>query len=100
MCERDGKPMEHFLIHCLTAKELWSLFLLLFEVPWVFPSSVVELFLLERDKSGEGRLGVWQLRHYYGPFGRNVKGLLKALRPSFFFILGFSPFCIVDSQAV
>ena len=49
--------MEHFLIHCLTAKELWSLFFLLFEVPWVFPSSVVELFIGKGQEWGREGLG-------------------------------------------
>ena len=38
-----GETMDHLLLHCPTATELWSMVLGLFGVYWVMPKSVAEL---------------------------------------------------------
>ena len=44
MCKRCGKSMDHFLLHCSIAWELWSLVFCLFGIQWVMPHTVLELF--------------------------------------------------------
>jgi hypothetical protein len=43
MCKRDGETIDHLLLHCLVAKELWDMVLTLFGVQWVMPRSIREL---------------------------------------------------------
>lgn len=44
MCKSDGKTVNHLLLHCLVARELWLLVLSLFGVAWVVPDMLVGLF--------------------------------------------------------
>lgn len=43
VCKCAGETMDHLLLHCPTATELWSMVLWLFGVYWVMPKSVAEL---------------------------------------------------------
>ena len=43
MCKCDGESVDHHLLHCLVATDLWFMVLGLFGVSWVMPKSVVEL---------------------------------------------------------
>lgn len=43
VCKCAGETMDHLLLHCPTATELWSMVLGLFGVYWVMPKSVAEL---------------------------------------------------------
>ena len=43
MCKRVGENMNHLLLHCIIARELWNMVLSLFGVFWVMPKDVVEL---------------------------------------------------------
>jgi hypothetical protein len=45
MCKKSGEFIDHFLIHCVVAKELWSSILNLFGVDWVMPRSVRDLMV-------------------------------------------------------
>ena len=44
MCERCGESVDHLLLHCPLAWELWSLVFRLFGLHWVMPLKVIELF--------------------------------------------------------
>ena len=43
LCKAAGESVDHLLIHCLWAKELWDTVLSLFGVSWVMPRQVREL---------------------------------------------------------
>ena len=44
MCKRWGELVDHLLLHCPIAYELWSFVFCLFGLHWVMPLKVVELF--------------------------------------------------------
>ena len=44
MCKNCGELVDHLLLHCLIACELWSLVFCLFGIHWVMPQKVIELF--------------------------------------------------------
>jgi hypothetical protein len=37
MCKKNGKSIDHLLLHCDVARDIWSYFLNLFGVEWVMP---------------------------------------------------------------
>jgi hypothetical protein len=43
MCKKNGESIEHLLLHCEVACNLWSYILTLFGVEWVMPRRVKEL---------------------------------------------------------
>ena len=45
LCEEDEETIEHLLIHCIKARMLWDLFLLIVGSSWVFPHSVLHTLL-------------------------------------------------------
>ena len=44
MCKKCGESVDHLLLHCPIACELWSLVFCLFGIHWVMPQKVIELF--------------------------------------------------------
>ena len=44
MCKRCGELVDHLLLHCPIAFEMWSMVLCLFGLQWVMPLKVIELF--------------------------------------------------------
>ena len=44
MCKRCGESVEHLLLHCPIASELWSLVFCLFGLHWFMPLKVLEVF--------------------------------------------------------
>jgi hypothetical protein len=44
MCKQCGKSVDHLLLHCPMAWELWSMVLGLFGVQWVMPCRVLDLW--------------------------------------------------------
>ena len=54
MCKSNGELVNHLLIHCSIATELWPMVFSLFGIHWVMPKTVVDL------------LACWQ-----GSFGRH-----------------------------
>lgn len=54
MCKKDGETLDHLLLHCLVAHELWSLVFSFFGVNWVMPGSILELLASWRQKLGSG----------------------------------------------
>ena len=55
MCKCNGESIDHPLLHCPIASDLWSMFLGLFGVYWVMPKSVVELLACRRGQFGRHR---------------------------------------------
>uniref|UniRef100_A0A2N9EFL4 Reverse transcriptase domain-containing protein n=1 Tax=Fagus sylvatica TaxID=28930 RepID=A0A2N9EFL4_FAGSY len=43
MCKADGETVDHLLLHCSYAKELWDMVFGLFGIQWVMPKRVIEL---------------------------------------------------------
>ena len=52
MCKNCRESVDHLLLHCPIACELWSLVFCLFGIHWVMPQKVIELF-----ESWQGRFG-------------------------------------------
>jgi hypothetical protein len=42
-CKKHVESVDHFLLHCDVARDVWSYFYSLFRVEWVMPSSVLDL---------------------------------------------------------
>ena len=78
MCKRCGELVDHLLLHCPVAFELWSLVFCLFGLHWVMPHKVIELF-----ESWQGKFG----RHRNIDFWRLVPHCLKILLLSVFALL-------------
>lgn len=45
MCKRAGDSINHLLLHCPIARELWGMVFTLLGVTWVMPKDVVELLV-------------------------------------------------------
>ena len=43
MCKKRGDTVDHLLLHCSFATELWSIIFELFGVNWVMPKSALEV---------------------------------------------------------
>jgi hypothetical protein len=43
MCKKSGDFINHLLLHCKVANELWTNILTLFGVDWVMPRQVIDL---------------------------------------------------------
>jgi hypothetical protein len=57
MCKASGESPDHFLLHCIFAKNLWSMVFFLFDISWVLPPRVVDLlasWIGRRAKRGGG----------------------------------------------
>jgi hypothetical protein len=62
MCKKSGELIEHLLLHCKVARDLWSYILTLFGVEWVIPRKVLELLASWGAPFGYGPAKeVWQL---------------------------------------
>jgi hypothetical protein len=61
LCKKSGESIDHLLLHCEVARDLWSYILILFGVEWVIPRTVLELL-----KSWGRRLGVVMLKKLDG----------------------------------
>jgi hypothetical protein len=44
MCKKNGESIDHLLLHCYVARVVWSSFYSLFQVEWVMPRRVLDLF--------------------------------------------------------
>jgi hypothetical protein len=45
LCEKEGESVDHLLLHCGTASELWNAFFVRFGLCWVMPRSVKDLLV-------------------------------------------------------
>ena len=60
MCKRAGESMDHLMIHCEYARELWSMIFCLFGIVWVMPRKVSGLLDCWRRKgSSHGLNTIW-----------------------------------------
>jgi hypothetical protein len=53
MCKADGETVNHLLLHCSYAKEIWDMVFAMFGVLWVMPGGVGELFACWQGKMGK-----------------------------------------------
>jgi hypothetical protein len=44
LCKSDGETIDHLLLHCKIARELWYAIFSRFGLSWVMPSSLANLF--------------------------------------------------------
>ena len=61
MCKEDGETVDHLLLHCDFAKELWDMVFVLFGLHWVMPRRVIELFACWQGKFGRHQhINIWR----------------------------------------
>jgi hypothetical protein len=62
MCKKSGESVDHLLLHCPMAWELWSMVLGLFGVHWVMPSHVLDVWAGWQGSYGSHcNLVVWRM---------------------------------------
>jgi hypothetical protein len=62
MCKKNGESIDHLLLHCKVAHDLWSYILILFGVEWVMQRTVLELLTSWGSSVGYGRAKeAWRL---------------------------------------
>ena len=62
MCKCNGESVDHLLLNCPIALDLWSMILVLFGLSWVMPKSVVELLACWQGCFGCHRNGhIWMV---------------------------------------
>ena len=65
MCKKCGESVDHLLLHCPIACEMWSLVFCLFGIHWVMPQKVFELFESWQGKFGRHRnIELWRIVPY------------------------------------
>ena len=52
MCKADGESIDHLLLHCVYAKELWDMVFAMFGIHWVMRGRVRDLFACWQGKMG------------------------------------------------
>ena len=55
MCKRNGESVDHLLILCSIAFDLWSMMFTLFGIHWVMPKTMVDLLACWQGKLGRHR---------------------------------------------
>jgi hypothetical protein len=62
MCKKSEESMDHFLLHCEVARNLWSALFTLFDVTWVMPERVIDLLACWGGRVGtRSVLAVWRI---------------------------------------
>ena len=62
MCKADGEPVNHLLLHCPVARELWNMIFSLFGISWVMPRGVVDLISCWNGCKGRQEAGkIWKV---------------------------------------
>ena len=61
MCRCSGETVNHLLLHCTAAREIWSYVFRLFGVDWVILGCVLDLVAGWRNWFGKQSLEVWNL---------------------------------------
>lgn len=64
MCKCSSELVDHLLIHCSVARELWSFILLAFGVVWVMPHRLVNALFWWKGLLGHHRSSVLWCFHY------------------------------------
>jgi hypothetical protein len=61
LCETEGESVDHLLLHCAAARDLWNAFFARFGLCWVMPRSIKEL-LASWGTAGRTRsVVVWKM---------------------------------------
>ena len=60
-CCCNEEFVDHLLISCLVAHSLWMYMLLLFEIDWVMPGSIADLFFCWYHWLGKHNSDIWNL---------------------------------------
>ena len=62
MCKSSGKSVNHLLMHCPIAQELWNMVLILFGLFWVMPQDVIDLLNCWNGNRGKSEAGkIWKM---------------------------------------
>ena len=62
MCKNCGESVDHLLLYCPIACEVWSVVFCLFGIHWVMPQKVIELFKSWQGKFGQHRnIELWRI---------------------------------------
>jgi len=62
MCKASGESIDHLFMHCMVARELWSMILQLFGVVWVMPRSVKDMLGSWKGQKGNHTLiPIWRM---------------------------------------
>uniref|UniRef100_A0A2N9IAI6 Reverse transcriptase domain-containing protein n=1 Tax=Fagus sylvatica TaxID=28930 RepID=A0A2N9IAI6_FAGSY len=62
MCKSSGESVNHLLVHCPVAWELWSMVLVIFGKNWVMPRDVVDLLSCWKEIRGNSKAGkIWKM---------------------------------------
>jgi hypothetical protein len=75
MCKKNGESVDHLLIHCEVATQLWHYIFTLFGNEWVMPQKVLDLFACWNHVGGGGGgillklFGGWLLYVSFGAYG-------------------------------
>jgi hypothetical protein len=61
MCKTDGETIDHLLLHCPVAYDLWSFVFSMFGVQWAMPSRVLDLLACWQGRFGRLRSAeIWK----------------------------------------
>jgi hypothetical protein len=61
MCKKSEESIEHLLLHCDVARDIWSFFNRLFGVEWIMPRQVLDLLSSWGNSLGHGQvLQIWK----------------------------------------
>ena len=78
MCKLGGEFVNHLLMYCNVAQELWNMVFILFRVQWVMPRDVVDLFSCWSCKFGRSEtIVIERLFHIVSCGVYEVKGTLE-----------------------
>jgi hypothetical protein len=61
MCKRNGEFVDHLLLYCEVAYAIWNIFLVHFELSWVMPRRVVDLFACWWTVGSTRSAAVWKI---------------------------------------
>ena len=55
ICKKCGETVDHLLLHCPIALELWTMVFCLFVLHWVIPMKVIDMFAAWQGSFGKHR---------------------------------------------
>uniref|UniRef100_A0A2N9HVH9 Elongation factor P C-terminal domain-containing protein n=1 Tax=Fagus sylvatica TaxID=28930 RepID=A0A2N9HVH9_FAGSY len=62
LCKLNGESVDHLLLHCPLARELWSMVFGLFGLDWVMPCKVIQLWAAWQIRSADLRnMAIWRM---------------------------------------
>jgi hypothetical protein len=64
VCKHNGESIDHLLLHCEVAIEVWSMVLQLFGVTWMMPARMKDCLGSWRGQRGNRTfLQIWRMVH-------------------------------------